>query len=212
MRNFGVSFKRVDVLGGWLAPVPRLLALGVVIGVLITIRSWPRALALVIYAYALASLSGRRIRLSYFALFCLSVVFFALLNPFGQVVGELGPLRITMGALEEGLLRAFRLTGLVFASLAGLSRGLRLPGRFGRFLSLALDFYQALLESRSRLAPRRWVESLDAILFEVFPLTAGDPPRPAEVPKPEPRAERLWGGVLGGLAIASVALLVALWP
>lgn len=200
-----MRFRLPDFLSQWLTPAQRFLGLvGVALALAVVDRPLGAA-ALWVWAALLAVMAGKRLKLLYFLGLQLTIVGFALLSPFGRVLWAWGPLRITQGALEEGVVRALRLTGLVFASLAGIHPGLRLPGRLGAFWTEVLGLYARLLESRHRIRLGDWVGSLDRIFEEVLP-TDG---REGVVPVPPPQA----GGVDGKppRGVVGWAVVGALW-
>ncbi len=165
--------SRVDIVEHFIGPRLRLLWVLGLLGAIIVSRTWLTTAALVLEFYTLAFLAGKRIQILYFTGLLASIVLFSLLNPFGRVLVNIGPWPITLGALEEGLSRGLRLVGMVFLSVAGIHRALRLPGRFGVFFSEVLGFYDRLLESRKKVRLNNWVESVDGILTETFPLPNG---------------------------------------
>jgi len=116
-----------------------------------------------------ATLAGKRIRWGYFLIMVSSITFFNLLTPVGRVLAELGPIRVTEGALEQGLLKGLAIVGLVFISLFAVRPDLRLPGTFGGILARVFFYFERILDTRKRVSPRSLVESVDGILIELYP-------------------------------------------
>ncbi len=100
--------------------------------------------------YILAS-SQKRVRISYYIFFIASIVFFSLLLPSGKLLYTIGPLRITQGALEEGVFRGITLSAYVFLSLWAISPHLSLPGYGGKVLSVSLRLFALLFESKDTI-------------------------------------------------------------
>lgn len=195
---------RTDLLGKVVAPLPRLVAALGFLAAQAATQSLGTASVLLTISLILALLAGKKISLGYFLILALSIVGFSLLSPFGKVLVGWGPLRITQGALEEGALRALRLIGMVFTSVAAIHRDLQLPGRLGSFWAEVLGYYQRLLEARHRIRPARWIDSLDEIFLEVLPADSLE--EKGVVPKlnSEPVQNRGWWSVplVWGLAAA----------
>ncbi|MDR2371180.1 MAG: Gx transporter family protein [Treponema sp.] len=118
----------------------------------------------------LAFLSGKKNN-PLVALFVMSgVVFFNLLAPYGRVLFEWGPFRITGGALLAGLRRAVTLEGLLMLSGACIRPGLALPGRMGALLAESFGMLGALQKQKAALKPGRIIEGIDKLLWELEPL------------------------------------------
>ena len=130
--------------------------------------------AIQVFAFAgLATLAGKRIRWGYFAIMVASITFFNLLAPFGRIIAEIGPLRVTEGALRQGAFRALAIVGLVFISLFAVRPDLKLPGTFGGMLGRVFYYFECILETRRRVSAKRLVESIDEILMELYPPDSG---------------------------------------
>lgn len=202
--------KRIDHLAAWLSPLQRLMMMLGPLLALVVVDNLVPALGLLFLTWVLAQMAGKRVNLFYFTLLALSIVGFALLNPMGRVIWDLGWLRLTQGALEEGLLKATRLIGMVFASLAGIHRDLRLPGRLGRFWALVLSYYESLLNLRKRVTVKHWVESLDEVFEEVFPTNSSNPNEPSKEEAPITHHPG-WAGWLVVLMVWGMSLVILIW-
>lgn len=165
----------------------------------------------------LAVLSGKRLRWLYFVVMVVSITGFNLLTPFGRVIARIGPLAVTDGALEQGLLKGFAIVGLVFVSLFAVRADLMLPGRFGGLVARLFFYFERILETRRRVVPSRLVASLDEILLEIYPGDGGsDPGTVGGVTPPGPggRSEPVAAGrttaagavLVWGLAAVNVVL------
>ncbi len=127
-----------------------------------------------------ALLAGKRIRWTYFLILTASVTFFHLLAPFGRVLFVVGPMTVTLGALENGLIRSLTLIGMVFLSLSAVGPNLRLPGRFGGLLARTFYYFEVILDGKEGLSRHRLFESLDDLLLERFNPAAEDFGHPSE--------------------------------
>lgn len=148
-----------------------LFAAGVAVIVAFLLQSNPvvRVGQVLLFA-VLASVSGKRIRWLYFVVMVSSITFFNLLTPLGELLFQIGPLRITRGALEQGLMKGFAIVGLVFISLFAVRADLRLPGAFGGLLARLFFYFERILEGRKRISARRLVATVDEVLLEMYPV------------------------------------------
>lgn len=160
--------RRVNRLARHTAPLHLFIAGGLTIVGFLFIDSVIARFALALCYAALAVLAGKRVKWLYFMIMVSSITFFHLLSPVGRVLAEIGPLVITVGALEQGLLKGAGIVGLVFASLFAVRQDLRLPGTLGGLLGKLFHYFELILEAKSRVNARHLVESLDAILLERF--------------------------------------------
>jgi heptaprenyl diphosphate synthase len=132
-----------------------------------------------------ARLAGKKIA-PFFTLFIMAaVVFCNLLVPYGRVLAEFGPFRLTQGSLLSGLHKAITLEGLFFLSKAAVGPNLRFPGRFGFFIGESFRLFEQLTEQKGRVSRSRFIEALDTLLVELSgkdapaksPPGAGEPKR-----------------------------------
>ena len=129
---------------------------------------WIRALQVLLFA-VLAMLAGKRIRWGYFLIMVSSITIFNLLTPVGEVLFEIGPLPITRGALEQGLLKGFAIVGLVFISLFAVRPDLKLPGTFGGVVARLFYYFERVLDAKKRVRAGALIDSIDTILLETYP-------------------------------------------
>ncbi len=126
---------------------------------------------------------GRKLRPLPLLSLLFSVLFFHILNPAGLILYRFGPVVITEGALKGGLFKALTLWGMIFLSLASVSRNLKFPGTLGGLLSLTIYRFEEILEGKQGLKTFRETEGkkektggmdfilkVDRILLERFPL------------------------------------------
>jgi hypothetical protein len=128
---------------------------------------WVRIGQVVLFGI-LATLNGKRIKWFYFVGMVVSIAFFNLLTPIGRVIYRIGPFVITVGALEQGILKGFTIVGLVFISLFSIRPDLRLPGRLGSLIGWVFLYYERILEGRRRIQARNLIGSIDQVLDGLF--------------------------------------------
>lgn len=167
-------------------------------------RGWMPACAELAAAALLAILSGKRVKLLNNLSILALIAFFSLLNPHGLVLARLGPVRITQGALLDGIERGAIIVCLVFVSRFSVSPFLVLPGRFGSLLSGVFASFNRLMESKRKVRRGDWVASVDEILFGLF-----DPDAPEGRAGPSPA--RGTAGVGGPRLALGIALAISSW-
>ena len=165
--------SRPDRLGPNLHPTVRFFWGLALLSCLVFSGDWlPRAVLAALGA-GLALASGKRVSLGYFGFLVASVVVFNLFLPVGRVWVKLGPVPITEGAFFLGLGKGLTFAGLVFFSLASISRDLKLPGRFGALWGQTFAWYEQLMDQRHSLRPRALLLSIDRLLERLYPTRTG---------------------------------------
>jgi heptaprenyl diphosphate synthase len=107
-----------------------------------------------------------------------AVVLVNLLAPYGRVLAEFGPLRITGGSLRAGLLKGISLEGLLMLSGAVISSGGFIPGGagstggpgkggFGALLGESFRLLGKIGEKKGRVKVKQVIEGIDALLLEL---------------------------------------------
>ncbi len=188
-------------------PGPTALAGVVVMVAFLSMQSLPaKALMLVFFALAAAGL-GKRFSLFVTLSVTAGIVVANLLVPSGKILGSLLGLKITEGALLEGLQRAITFEGLMYISKASIMPGLNLPGRLGSIVAAAFGYYESVLEYKGKIRPGAVALDADALMMRVWesdsiPASA----HPGQKNDLQP-AERLKKGT--GLAILTLASTVA---
>jgi heptaprenyl diphosphate synthase len=154
------------------------------------------------------------------------IVLVNLLAPYGRVLAEIGPLRITGGSLAAGLLKGISLEGLLMLSgavissgaLDSLSRprrgrgGIPGPGGFGALLGESFRLFGKIGEKRGRVKVNRVIEGIDSLLLELEQEEAEDAGEP-DTPGGETPGKRQGGLLLflGTPLVAALSLLPLLW-
>ncbi|GHU67244.1 membrane protein [Spirochaetia bacterium] len=101
------------------------------------------------------------------------ITFFNLIVPYGELLYQLGPFRITKGALLAGLRRGITLEGLVMLSRAGIRQDLKLPGYIGELLGESFRLFALLTENKTAFKEKVLEKkgslfvSLDELLFDL---------------------------------------------
>ena len=130
--------------------------------------------AQMLFSFAWAVASGKKIKILYFLLLIASVSFFHLLTPNGQVHFYIWRLPITSGALLLGVRKGMVVTTLVFSSLATVRSGIRLPSRMGALLSTIFVYFDTLFQYRRALRRKTLLGDIDRLLRQLvaMPLSA----------------------------------------
>jgi hypothetical protein len=151
-----------------------------------------------------ARLAGKKIS-PLFTLCTMALILFCnLLVPYGRVLAEIGPFRLTQGSLAAALHKAITMEGLILLSKATIGPDLRFPGRLGFFIGESFRLFERLTEQKDRITRKHFIEGIDALMVE---LSAGeDPgmsPPPPKTPPPPPGRRILF---LAGAVIITLAL------
>ncbi len=134
-----------------------------------------------------------------------AIVLFNLLVPYGKVLAELGPLRITAGALLSGLQKAVTLEGLIMLSKATIRSDLRLPGRFGSLIGESFRIFDRIMERKGKIDWRDPIAGIDALLMELS--EEGAAPSVAADAARRPRST-----LRSGRAVLALAVILAWAP
>lgn len=125
--------------------------------------------ALILFYFVLTLINKKKIKPLYFLILSTFITFFQLLRPSGAIVIEIGSLTITKGALLRGLLKAETLVGLIFISLGTIRKDLKLPGGAGIIFTKTFFYFEQFFQHRKKVNPRKFIKSIDTILFSLFP-------------------------------------------
>jgi heptaprenyl diphosphate synthase len=121
----------------------------------------------------LAWLSGKKNNIFVTSIIMAGIVFVNLLAPYGKVIAEIGPLRLTQGSLITGLEKAITLEALVMLSRACVSSTLRLPGTIGSLLGESLRLLEQMRENKNLIGHdhgrgrRRIFTGIDNLLLKM---------------------------------------------
>ncbi len=161
--------KRTDHLAKILPPTVRFwTGISLIPGYFLVDQILQKFILVILFAF-IAKQAGKKIRYMYFTMMILSITVFHLLSPMGRLLMEIGPFKITSGALETGFLKGITLGGLVFLSLFSVTPSLKLPGRLGGLLAHMFYYFEEILDGRKRVKASDFIGSLDTILMDIFP-------------------------------------------
>ncbi|MDR2110728.1 MAG: hypothetical protein LBP32_05415 [Spirochaetaceae bacterium] len=170
-----------------------------------TVSRVPQFLLFWFYAW----LAGKKNNPLMTLLVILGVISFNLLAPYGRILAEFGPLRITQGSLLGGLHRAVTLEGLIMLSRATIRPTLRLPGSLGSLIGESLRVFERITERKGPLPGKGFIEGIDGLLLELSAeQEAGNMPAAPDPAEPE----RTLPGILLLAAAVFLAVLAAFPP
>jgi heptaprenyl diphosphate synthase len=125
-----------------------------------------RMVQVAVFAW-LAVVAGKRLQWIYFGTILVTVTFFHLLVPNGQILAQPLGLPITAGALRTGLYKGLGIVGMVFISLVSVRADLRLPGRVGAIVGRTFWCFEQIMERRSMVRARDPIGSVDTLFLSL---------------------------------------------
>jgi heptaprenyl diphosphate synthase len=111
---------------------------------------------------------GKRFSLFVTLSVSLGIVAANLIVPSGRVLATIFGLRVTQGALLEGIEKALTFEGLMFLSKAAIMSGLKLPGRIGHIVAAAFTYYDRIIEYKGKIRPAALAQDADALMTRVW--------------------------------------------
>lgn len=126
-----------------------------------------KGLMLVVFIMA-ARAVGKRYSLATTLSVSLGIILANLIVPSGRVLGTLLGLRITQGALIEGIEKALTFEGLMMLSKASIAPGLKLPGRIGRIVAASFVYYDRIVEYKGRIKAASLGRDADDLMLRVW--------------------------------------------
>jgi heptaprenyl diphosphate synthase len=169
---------------------------------------WLRIPQFVLFC-CIAWLSGKK-RNPLVSVLCMAgIVFFNLLAPYGKVLCEWGPLRITQGSLLAGAEKALTLEGLLLLSGACVRPGLRLPGAFGVLLGESFRILGLMTGRRILFRRGRVIEGLDRLMTELEHAPPGGASSGTGAPEERPARNVKGLLLLAGMTALTAALGIA---
>ena len=125
--------------------------------------------AAMLVAFILAARAvGKRFSLATTLSVSLGIILANLIVPSGKVLGTLLGMRITQGALIEGIEKALTFEGLMMLSKASIAPGLKLPGRLGRIVAAAFVYYDRIVEYKGRIKAASLSRDADDLMLRVW--------------------------------------------
>lgn len=154
---------------------------------------------------AISAGMGKRVRLLPNIIITIGIVAAQILFPFGHVLFFIGRFPVTLGAIRAGILKSALLIGMIYLSRLAVRPDLRLPGRFGKYISRVFFYFEKLTELKRQTDSKKLrgslVRRLDNILFELQNIP------PVDRSSEETRQKRL--STAGAVLI--LILLLATW-
>ena len=168
------------------------------------LRSIWLKLGLLLFYYILSRFNSKRIRLPYFIVLSAFIIFFELMIPAGKILLQIGPFKLTEFALHRGILKAATLVGLVFISLSTIRKDIRIPGGAGILFGKTFFYFEQLLQSKNRVKAKKFISSIDDILYGIFP-PDGAPAAPG------PEKPKTSGHITVRSVLAAIGLTAVPW-
>lgn len=127
----------------------------------------------VLFFFVLACVKCRRVRIVPSLVIILSVTFFSLLSPSGQVLLSLGSFKLTLDSLLLGLRRSGILVGMVFLSRILISQNsgnffISKCGKIGKKLTEVFFWLNLLTEKKIDLKKGHIIQQIDERLLEIW--------------------------------------------
>ena len=126
-----------------------------------------KGLMLIVFILA-ARAVGKRYSLATTLSVSLGIILANLIVPSGKVLGTLLGMRITQGALIEGIEKALTFEGLMMLSKASIAPGLKLPGRIGRIVAASFVYYDRIVEYKGRIKASSLSRDADDLMLRVW--------------------------------------------
>ena len=159
---------KTDYISRILTPGRRFFAGMILMLVFLLIESLIFRSAMTAFFLVLVFLAGKKILWKNYLLLIFFITFFNLLTPWGEVLFTFGPLNITKGALNSGLIKGITFTGLILISLTSIKKGLLIPGKLGGLIGKVFYYFERIFEQKHRLKRHDLIGTLDEILMETY--------------------------------------------
>ena len=118
--------------------------------------------------FVLSLLRRGKVRILPSIIITAGIVALALLSPSGKILFSAGAVKITDGALNNGLHRSAVLCGMVFLSQFAVSPKLHFPGKIGFFFGQMFKYFDKLTAVHVSLKPGSIISSIDEHLIEIW--------------------------------------------
>lgn len=141
----------------------------------------PFKLGLLVFYFILTLLNKKKIKPLYFIILSFFIITFETMIPAGKILFSIGPVKITVLALNRGLRKAITLVGLIFISLSTIRKDLRIPGGAGIIFEKTFFYFEQFFLLGKKIRPGELIKSIDETLFSVFPAEGPElPEQPSE--------------------------------
>jgi len=128
-----------------------------------------------VFFCVLVLLSGKKINLLVTFPIIMFIIVFNLIIPYGRVLYSVGKIKITSGALEAGVHRAFTLQSFVMLSKVAIRKDLKIPGAFGELLCESLHIFSTIMNKKYKLPKKNVFESIDNLMLELSDISLPAP-------------------------------------
>jgi len=128
-----------------------------------------------VFLCVLVLLSGQKINFLITFLITIFIMVFNLIIPYGRVLFSFGVLKITSGALQAGVYRAFTLQSLVMLSKLTIRRDLKIPGAFGELLCESLHIFSTIINKKYNIPKKNILVEIDNLMLELSDVTIPAP-------------------------------------
>jgi len=123
----------------------------------------------------LVLLSGQRINFLITFPIIMFIIVFNLIIPYGRVLFSFGAFKITSGALQAGVHRAFTLQSFVMLSKLTIRKDLKIPGAFGELLCESLHIFSAIINKKYVIPKKNFLVKIDNLMLELSEITLPAP-------------------------------------
>jgi len=123
----------------------------------------------------LVLLSGKKINFLITFPIIMFIIVFNLIIPYGRVLFSIGVIKITSGALQAGVHRAFTLQSFVMLSKVVIRRDLKIPGAFGELLCESLHIFSAIMNKKYNMPKNNVLIEIDNLMLELSDVTLPAP-------------------------------------
>jgi len=123
----------------------------------------------------LVLLSGQKINFLITFPVIMFIIVFNLIIPYGRVLFSLGAFKITSGALQAGVHRAFTLQSFVMLSKLVIRRDLKMPGAFGELLCESLHIFSVIINKKYNIPKKNVLVEIDNLMLELSGVTLPAP-------------------------------------
>ncbi|GBU28737.1 hypothetical protein R84B8_02297 [Treponema sp. R8-4-B8] len=132
----------------------------------------------------LVLLSGQKINFLITFPIIMFIIVFNLIIPYGRVLFSFGAIKITSGALQAGVHRAFTLQSFVMLSKLTIRRDLKIPGAFGELLCESLHIFSAIMNKKYNFPKKNILVEIDNLMLELSDITLPAPDEKTVKTKP----------------------------
>jgi heptaprenyl diphosphate synthase len=147
-------------------------------------------------------LLGKKFRLLPNIIMAAGIIAANLLTPQGRLLAEIGRLKLTAGALENGAGKAALIIGLIYISRSSVRKGLNFPGRIGSLLSMVFYYFERFTEGE-RIGRKNIIKQLDNKLLDLSSPIESD-----LSDKKNPGSENIKAGTINYIAVLIPLILI----